>query len=726
MKVVLIATVLLGGAWGRALPAQTRDRPQLRASPLPAELVLDGRMREPAWATADSALLTEFEPGRGTVPPERTVVKVLASADVLVFGIRCDDPGAGRITSFARTRDADLSTEDHVRLVLDPFLNGQSGYVFAVNPDGARYDALITELAQRLGGRENPNWDAIWEAAAARSPRGWSVEIRIPVKSLLYRPGATTWGFNVQRRVQRRLETQRWAYPSRDWRITQMSRAGLLVDLPAFSLDRGLSVRPALSTASGVPAPDHTLAPSLDATQRLGANTLAFLTVNTDFAETEVDQRRTNVSRFSVFFPEKRSFFLEGTDIFDFGPGIAPDVMPFWSRRIGLYNGLTVPLQVGTKESGRVGETSFGVLAARTGAVAGLVPATDMGVVRVKQSVLGESSVGFIGTAGDPTGAPGSWLAGADALLATSDALGDKNAQLGLWGMTLDGRNVTGSKTAAGVSLFYPNDTWNNFLGYRRVGDGFQPALGFVPRPGVQQWNLALNYSPRATAPGLARWLSRATFELIGVLVTDLAGRWQTAWGRLAPVNLSLENGDRFAIAAHPEAERLDAPFAIAPGDTVPVGTYRFLRYRIDYLRAAKRRVSWVLSYWGGVWYNGRLSQYVGTVLLKPSPLLIVELSGERDQGRVVGRTGSVPFVLERYGTRLRVALSPDLEVNTFSQYDNSSRQLGTDVRIRWTFRPGGDFFLTYTHNLDVPPGGGPWTFDSNRLSTKLQYAFRY
>src|SRR5438132_12111294 len=147
-----------------------------------------------------------------------------------------------------------------------------------------------------------------------------------------------------------------------------------------------------------------------------------------DFAETEVDQRRTNVSRFSLFYPEKRSYFLEGTDIFDFGPGIAPDVMPFWSRRIGLYNGLTVPLQVGTKESGRVGETSFGVLAARTGAVAGVVPATDMGVVRVKRNVLGESSVGFVGTAGDPTDAPGSWLAGVDALLASSHVLGGQNA----------------------------------------------------------------------------------------------------------------------------------------------------------------------------------------------------------------------------------------------------------------------------------------------------------
>ncbi|HVH09187.1 MAG TPA: carbohydrate binding family 9 domain-containing protein [Gemmatimonadales bacterium] len=728
----LIAAGVLAGAWGRMAEAQTRDRPRLRAGALAEELVLDGQMREHVWATADSALLTEYEPAQGVIPAERTVVKVLANPDVLVFGIRCDDPDPPHITSFARTRDADLSTEDHVRIVLDPFLNGQSGYVFAVNPNGARYDALISELAQRLGGRENPNWDTIWEAAAARSERGWSVEIRIPVKSLLFRPGLTTWGFNVQRRVQRKLETQRWAYASRDWRITQMSRAGLLVDLPTFSLDRGLSVRPAVVTGASIPAPSAPLtsnvAGSLDVTQRLGANTLAFLTVHTDFAETEVDQRRTNTTRFPLFYPEKRWFFLEATDIFDFGPGIAPDVMPFWSRRIGLYNGVPVPIDVGTKESGRVGAMSFGVLAVHTGAVPALLPAADMGVVRVKQNVLEESSVGAIATVGDPTGAPGSWLTGGDVLLQTSHLFGNKNGQLGLWGLTTDGPNLTGCKTAGGVSLFYPNAAWNNFLGYRRVGDGFQPALGFVPRPGVQQVNIAFNYFPRPTAPGLSRWLYEAVFEAVGVETMDLSGRWQTLWGRFTPLNLVFQSGDRIAAAAHPEAERLDAPFAIAPGDTIPTGAYRFLRYRLDYVRAEKRRISWWLTYLGGGFYNGHIDEYIGTMAIKPSPLVIVELSGERDQGWVVpGSTASrTPFVLERYGTRLRVATSPDFEVNAFTQYDNSSRQLGTDLRVRWTFRPSGDFFLTYTHNVAVPLGGQPWSFDSNRLATKLQYTFRY
>src|SRR5439155_10578140 len=167
-----------------------------------------------------------------------------------------------------------------------------------------------------------------------------------------------------------------------------------LVDLPALRIDRGLSVRPALVTVSS------RATGSLDATQRLGSNTLAFLSIHTDFAETEVDQRRTNVSRFSLFFPEKRWFFLEGTDIFDFGPGISPDVVPFWSRRIGLLDGQTVPIAVGTKESGRVGETRLGLLAGRTGALPALVPATDVDVVAVREKVAAETSFGFNGNVG--------------------------------------------------------------------------------------------------------------------------------------------------------------------------------------------------------------------------------------------------------------------------------------------------------------------------------------
>ena len=214
------------------------------------------------------------------------------------------------------------------------------------------------------------DWDAIWEAAAVRGPNGWSVEIRIPIQSLSFKPGESEWDFNVERRLQRRLETVRWASPQRQYEVTQTSRAGRLTGLPEFALGRGLSVRPAVTAGGGSPAPDAALEgkfhPSLDVTQRIGSNLLTSLTINTDFAETEVDTRRTNLTRFPLFFPEKRTFFLEGTDLFSFGLDLGEDVIPFFSRRIGLVNGVEVPIIAGTKINGRIGNTNVGGLVAGT------------------------------------------------------------------------------------------------------------------------------------------------------------------------------------------------------------------------------------------------------------------------------------------------------------------------------------------------------------------------
>lgn len=707
-------------------------RPSLRAGTHAEEIHLDGLLTEAAWQRADSiASLTEIEPFEGTAPAARTVVRVLASPDMLVIGIRCDVADSAGIVSYARERDSDLNSEDHVRVVLDPFLTGRAGYVFAVNAIGARYDALISDQGSgRGGGRENANWDTIWEAATARTPTGWSVEIRIPVKSLLFRTGLSRWGFNVQRRVQRQLETQRWANPVRDFRITQTSRAGYLTDLPDFNLDRGLTVRPSAVAGAGVPSPDARLTQtrqlSFDATQRIGANTLASLTLNTDFAETEVDQRRTNLTRFDLFYPEKRTFFLEGADIFDFGPGIGQDVLPFWSRRLGLFDDVAVPIDAGTKETGRIGGTSFGLLAVRTRAVAGLLPATTSGVVRVKQNLFGESSIGFIGTAGDPTGAGGSWLAGGDVILQTSHFQGSKNVQLGLWGLTMDRAGVAGSRNAGGITLAYPNDLWNNSLSYRWIGDAFQPALGFVPRPGVQSLSLNINYSPRPSSPLLRSWLSQEFVEFRPSVVTDLSGRWESYRIFFAPINVRFQSGDGFEFNANPTGERLDAPFEIAPGDTIPVGSYRFIRYRLEGVLAAKRPVSGQFTWWFGTFYNGRLDQYVGRLSLKPSPLIIVELSGERDAGFVTVQGAHVPFTKDTYGARFRVNVSPDLQFNTFVQYDNESHSLGSNTRIRWTFSPPGELFLVYNHNIDVDLPDRRWRFNSDELSLKVQYAFRY
>ncbi len=325
----------LSGAVGP--PAVSAPRASVAAGALDESIRLDGRLDEAAWQQAPSIdNLTMSEPTPGAAPTGRTIVRVLADRKALVIGVRCEDPDPAGIVSFTKARDASLLNEDHVKVALDTFQDGRSGYVFAVNPGGARYDALV----EPGGESENANWDGLWEAATSRDAGGWSLEIRIPVSTLSFRQGLTTWNFNVQRRVQRLQEINRWSGWSRDYKVTQMSHAGELTGLPEFDLGVGLTVRPAVTTGGGIPAPDAgvdgSFQPSLDVTQRLGSNLLGSLTVNTDFAETEVDTRRTNLTRFPLFFPEKRTFFLEGSDIFGFGLGLGTEMLPYYSRRIGL------------------------------------------------------------------------------------------------------------------------------------------------------------------------------------------------------------------------------------------------------------------------------------------------------------------------------------------------------------------------------------------------------
>lgn len=723
-------TALAQATTARSTDDSTSRRPVLRASSGPVRV--DGILDEPAWSKSDSiTALTQTEPREGAPPSARTVIRVVADEDALTIGVRAEQPAGVAVVSFARDRDAALANEDHIRIVLDTYLDGRSGYVFAVNANGARYDALVANQ----GESESADWDGIWEAAVVRAPTTWTMEIRIPLKTLMFRQELTEWGFNVQRRIQALQETDRWASPLRQFQLTHVNRAGLLSGLPQFQLGRGLSVRPSLSAAIGQPSPiaarsgDADL--SLDATQRLGANTLTSLTVNTDFADIEVDSRRTNLTRFPLFFPEKRTFFLEGSDIFEFGLGTGTDVRAFHSRRIGLLSQREVPLHAGLKLNGREGQTNFGALVVRTGttddALLDTLPtANTMAVLRLQQNVLQQSSVGMIATMGDPLGARAAWLAGPDLTYQTSRFRGDKNFLVGAWGLAMDREGLAGRKHAFGAKVDYPNDLWDVALTYKWLGDGFQPSLGFVPRPGSQIVNFNVNYQPRPRRPILGLHVRQMFNEFFNTLVADLNGRWESYRIFLAPVNWRLVSGDRVEINVVPTGEQLTAPFAIADGVIIPAGAYHWSRQRLEWQFAAKRRLSGQATWWFGDFYTGKLDEYILTAAWKPTPLFIVEMNGTRN----VGRLAEGRFTQEVIGTRFRVNVSPDLQVNTYVQYDNGSRGVGTNTRLRWTFSPVGDLFVVYNHNirelLDPLDRHRGYAFASNQLLVKAQYAFRY
>lgn len=701
-----------------AVKGELSQRPVLRVGSLNGQIRLDGVLSEPEWFQADSiANLTMVEPEEGATPSWRTCVRVLADSKALYVGVRCYDPQPHQIVAFSRNRDVNLRHEDYIALVLDTFNDGRMGYIFKVNPLGARYDALV----MRRGEDENSNWDTIWEAAAQIDSLGWSLEVRIPVKSLSFQKGSRYWGFNVQRRIQRFQETDRWSGASRDYEFGQTSHAGKLIGLPEFDFGLGLTFRPSAIGGLGVPAAEADMEyrrdASLDITQRFGPNMEASLTLNTDFAETEVDARQTNLTRFPLFFPEKRTFFLRDADIFEFGLGLRHDVIPFFSRRIGLYQGQQVPIDAGLKINGRVGDTNLGALVVRTRRIKGLVPDANMGVVRVKQNVLRESSMGIIATFGDPSGLSGCWLVGADFTYQTSRFMGNKNFLVGVWGLLTNRPDLRGDESAAGIKIDYPNDLWDIAFTYKRIGDAFRPSLGFVPRTGVQIFRLSVNYCPR---PDWA--LVRQMFhEFVPYLVTNLKGEWESYRVFMAPVNWRLESGDRFEFNVVPQGENLPAPFEIAEGVVIPAGPYHWVRYRLEGGLASKRRISGQLTWWFGGFYTGWLDQVELSLYVKPSPIFILQINGEVNTGRL--REGN--FTQRLYAIRLLLMPSPDLQISSFIQYDNESNTLGANTRLRWTFSPEGDLFIVYNHNL-LRSSLDRWRRESYQLLVKVQYALRF
>ena len=710
------------------------ERPTLRTGALfdSSALNLDGVLSEPDWETADSITdLVTVEPEEGGAPAGRTTVKVLANSREIIIGMRADDPNPSGIVSFSKARDAELESEDHFTVVLDTFMDGRSGYVFSVNPEGARFDGLVLASDE-----VDSNWDAIWEARTSRDDGGWGAEIRIPIKSISFRQ-SLNWGFNVQRRVQRLQETSRWSAISQDYDLYQTSRAGILTDVPTFDIGAGLTVRTSL-TGGVFNEPEADAAfdgdPSLDLNQRLGTNLTASFTANTDFAETEVDSRVTNLSRFEVFFPEKRSFFLEGSDIFDFGMNLGEEnMLPFFSRRIGLFledgegdEGIEVPINMGGKLNGRIGNTNLGALVVNTREDndLGLSEAT-MGALRVRQNVFAESSVGLIATVGDQLNRENSWMTGADFTYETSEFAGEKNFAAGFWGIA-NGRDdliEVGDRKAWGFGIEYPNDLLDMGLTSVRVGEGFDPSLGFVPRNAVHIWEGTVEINPR---PGW-RGVRQMFHEVSLYLVNDLDQHWESYEATIKPFEWLFESGDLLEFRILPQGDRPDEDFDVFESEdstvVVPAGSYEWNRYSVGGVLAEKRTFGGELRYEAGDFYDGTLDT-VEAVLAINSSLFGLELGAERNMGELPDGK----FTQNLYSGRIELKVSPDLQLSSLVQFDNESNSFGSNTRLRWSFSPQGDFFVVYNHNLQRSINDFDqrvWNFDSNELLVKFQYALQ-
>jgi hypothetical protein len=576
---------------------------------------------------------------------------------------------------------------------------------------------------------QNRQWDGIWDARARIGENGWTLEIAIPFRTLNFDPDSDTWGINFARTVQRKNESSIWMGWARNQGLQRMTNAGRVTDIRDATQGLGLDIKPyALFNAQASPGRG---VPDFDKDGDVGVDLFynptpllrANLTINTDFAQTEVDQRQVNLTRFSLFFPERRDFFLDGANFFDFASPANADlrINPFFSRRVGLSAANTPQkIDYGTKLTGQVGAQDVGLLHVRTGEEEELI-GEAFTVARVKRRMLSQSYVGLIFTRRDPrvTGGDTLYTGGLDTRLATNRFLGNQNLESTMWFLHAPRADTVTGSNAFGGSLAYPNDLWNLRFDANEVQENFDPAVGFVTRRSYRRYAPTVFYSPR---PRAHRYIRRFSFGSEIDVQTDLRNDFLQRNADLTLTEVNFHSQDTIAAEMQIAHERLDAPFTIAPGITLPAGsTYDFNRYAIRGQTANRRVLSVNGRYGWGDFYSGTRKQQVLNVNFR-QPGYIVYFSGEWN--RVVLPEGS--FTTELYRIVGEAQFSPWLTWVNNVQYDTQSFVLGWQSRFRWIMRPGNDLYVVYTHNwLDDPVLNRFNTLDKN-IASKLLYTHRF
>jgi hypothetical protein len=707
-----------------ALADETPPRPRIEAGRVVGRIRLDGALDEPDWRNAGAIEeLLQQQPRPGEPTPYRTRILVLADRENLYFGFECFDPAPKKIAVHTLRRDGNLDGDDSVAIVLDTFGDGRNGFFFKINAAGARLDGLISgpeELSY--------DWDGVWDAATRRTPEGWTAEVVIPARTLQFRGGVAEWGFNVGRAVARDRMVLVWSGATLDAKFEDMSRAGRLAGVGGLEQGYGLSFAPyALGRFTKDREGDRRNTTG-DLGTEVGYNLTpalaGVLTVNTDFAETEVDSRQINLTRFPLFFPEKRSFFLEGSNLFEFGLGIAESqvFIPFYSRRVGLFEGRVVPIDVGLKVLGRAGRWGIAALDVEMGD-ASFAPSTNLFAGRVTYDADPHLRLGAIVTDGDPDGIHHNTLAGVDAVWRTSTLFGDKNFFVGLWGASSGGDVGKGRRTGWGGKVDYPNDLWDVSLNFNDFGDSLDPALGFLPRPGTRQYQAGIAYQPRPDG-GVFGWVRQFFFELEPQVVQDLRGRTQSWEVFTAPFNVRTESGEHLEANWIPTFERLDVPFEIAPGVRIPPGSYPFTRFRVQVESAEHRVWGVAATMYFGDFFDGRLTQTEVAVSWTPARGHVqLDLSAENDFGELP----QGDFIHRLWALKAVYAFTPDLVLSDFVQYDSESRTVGMNARLRWTVRPGNDVFLVWNRGWRRPleDRGFSAIPVSDQVVLKLRWTFR-
>jgi hypothetical protein len=679
-------TVLAGLSTAMSLFAQHSQPDKFNALKIASPIKLDGVLDEPEWTKAQHiANFTQRELNENSPSTERTEVAILYSQSEFYIGVWCFDREPDKIIAQKMKWDFEYGNEDNFEIALDTYGDKRNAYLFVINPNGAQYDALVTDNSRRL----NVDWNGVWYVAAKRTEQGWFAEIKIPFSTLKFSAAdEQAWGINFERNIRRKREQVLWQGWSRDALLVQVNRAGTLTGLQGLTRTRIFEFRPyALAgIEKAVETPSETVGSlGLDFNYLINPTVKLDFTIHPDFAQVESDTLIVNLTRFSVSLPEKRHFFLEAQNFFDFPLGRA---RAFYSRRIGIFEEEQVPILGGVRFLGKMGGTTLGIMTLQTGNTE-TAKATNFSLVRYKQDLGEQSSVGALAIGAIQSGRFNG-TGGVDALFSTSKLFGNKNFQVGgAYAATYTSDRAAKSGSAHRLFFSYPNDLIELSGSWERVGQDFNPEAGFLSRPSYQLYTARWRINPR---PAFLPFVQKLQIKPIDInyYIEDVTREMQSVYMEFRPLAVFFKSGENLEVNISRDAENLTEDFEIRPGHVIPAARYWTTRGEVQFATFDGRPFVFDGGINWGEFYDGSSTEWDTQLTWKPNRYYSLGLSYARNDIRLPGGG----FAIDEVVSRMNFSVTPKLFGSLYTQWNNDENEVRFNFRFTWIPKAGAYLYF--------------------------------
>lgn len=706
----------------RAVAPYDGQRPQIEATRIAREEAptIDGDLSDPAWQkAARTDRFYQVFPQEGAEPSQKTVAYIMFDDKTIYVAFEAFESEMDKVAASVGERDGGIFKDDSVRVMFDTYGTGRDGFVFHMNSIGARQESLVENNVSLAG-----EWDTIWKAKTKTLEDRWIVEVSIPFQSISYDPNLESWSVDFDRRITRGNETIRWSAINRSISPFDISQAGTLTGIR--DIDKGIGVD-AQAFLSGRwqrhwPDPyredDFLVEPSGNVFYKITPSLTGLVTINTDFSDAPLDERRINTSRFSLFFPEERDFFLQDASLFEFGGRPfneeQPNGRPFFSRNIGLVRGEPTDLLAGAKLSGSVGPYNIAAFSSLVGEH-DEIGSQALSVARLSADVLNESRLGMIITNGDPLGEIENTVVGADFQYLDSTLFGNQRLQADFFFMRSMSSDDNSTGNSFGTEFALPNDKYNARVLVKQIDKEFDPRLGFVLRPGTRQYEGQLRYRHRQRG-----WFLRS-FD-IGTewdIFTDLSNVVLTRINE-ARTRIEFHSGDRFTFKFIDRFEKIRSDFILPNDLTVPTGEYHFQRGHMFYDGFFGNPFSLELEVECCTWFDGDRLDVDAEAEWRISPFL--KLLMKYEYVTIDNPRGSIEVHIADAGINLN--FTPDMQFASQIQYDNISEDFNYLGRFQWEIRPETELFVSYSHEAETDLDR--FTSETSGATIRIGNTFRY